>query len=79
MSQAIASRPSEPVTEDEQNNPEIACLRCSGTAVAKESAPDGSDAWSIYACQRCNFSWRSTEEFDSHAVHLREKYEPTSR
>ena len=38
------------------------CMRClegEGTVVAK--APDGSGAWEIYQCTRCNFGWRTTE------------------
>lgn len=39
------------------------CVRCYHDTVSKvASAPDGSNAWEIYYCERCNFSWRSTEE-----------------
>ena len=39
------------------------CLRClNDTASRVASAPDGSAAWEIYYCEKCNYSWRSTEE-----------------
>lgn len=39
------------------------CVRClKGTAAKFAEAPDGSGAWEMYVCDRCFFSWRSTEE-----------------
>jgi vanillate/4-hydroxybenzoate decarboxylase subunit D len=39
------------------------CLRCLKDAAKKiADAPDGSGAWEVYYCERCNYSWRSTEE-----------------
>jgi late competence protein required for DNA uptake (superfamily II DNA/RNA helicase) len=39
------------------------CLRClDDTASEVAIAPDGSGAWAIYYCKRCNYSWRDTEE-----------------
>ena len=39
------------------------CLRClAKTASEVAIAPDGSNAWTVYYCQRCNYSWRSSEE-----------------
>jgi hypothetical protein len=39
------------------------CLRCLKDLAAKVAdAPDGSGAWEVYYCERCNYSWRSTEE-----------------
>lgn len=39
------------------------CVRCLQESASKvASAPDGSGAWEVYCCDRCNFSWRSTEE-----------------
>lgn len=39
------------------------CLRClDDTASRIAVAPDGSGAWEIYYCEKCNYSWRSTEE-----------------
>jgi len=39
------------------------CVRCSHDTAAKfAQAPDGSGAWEMYVCSRCNFTWRSTEE-----------------
>ncbi|MGI6451039.1 MAG: non-oxidative hydroxyarylic acid decarboxylases subunit D [Desulfitobacteriia bacterium] len=39
------------------------CVRClQDTAQKVAVAPDGSGAWEVYYCQRCNFSWRSSEE-----------------
>ena len=39
------------------------CVRCLQDRAAKVAvAPDGSGAWEVYYCDRCNFSWRSTEE-----------------
>jgi vanillate/4-hydroxybenzoate decarboxylase subunit D len=39
------------------------CLRClKDTAGKIAQAPDGSGAWEIFYCERCNYSWRSTEE-----------------
>lgn len=38
------------------------CLRClTGEVEIVASAPDGSGAWEIYRCLRCNYGWRSTE------------------
>jgi vanillate/4-hydroxybenzoate decarboxylase subunit D len=39
------------------------CVRClRDTAKKIADAPDGSGAWEVYYCERCNYSWRSTEE-----------------
>jgi late competence protein required for DNA uptake (superfamily II DNA/RNA helicase) len=39
------------------------CVRClADTAKKIATAPDGSGAWEMYYCERCNYSWRSTEE-----------------
>jgi hypothetical protein len=39
------------------------CLRClDDTASEVAITPDGSSAWAIYYCEKCNYSWRSTEE-----------------
>lgn len=39
------------------------CVRCAhDTAALVATAPDGSHAWEIYHCSRCNFTWRSTED-----------------
>ena len=39
------------------------CIRCyENTAAKVATAPDGSNAWEVYYCEQCNFSWRSTEE-----------------
>lgn len=39
------------------------CVRClEETASRVAAAPDGSGAWEVYYCQRCNFCWRSSEE-----------------
>ncbi len=64
MSQTLAG-PYEPIAADEYNNVKMICLRCSGAEVNTECAPDGSDAWRIYSCRRCNFSWRSIEDVNS--------------
>ncbi|MGB9661218.1 MAG: non-oxidative hydroxyarylic acid decarboxylases subunit D [Moorellaceae bacterium] len=41
------------------------CVRClHDTAQKVAEAPDGSKAWEVYACSRCNFTWRNTEEED---------------
>jgi hypothetical protein len=38
------------------------CVRCiDGEADVVAKAPDGSGAWQIYRCVRCNYGWRSTE------------------
>jgi vanillate/4-hydroxybenzoate decarboxylase subunit D len=39
------------------------CLRClKDTASKVADAPDGSKAWEMFYCERCNYSWRSSEE-----------------
>jgi late competence protein required for DNA uptake (superfamily II DNA/RNA helicase) len=39
------------------------CLRClTDTAQKIADAPDGSKAWEVYYCSRCNYVWRSSEE-----------------
>ncbi|WP_425058990.1 Protein ShdD [Sporomusa carbonis] len=39
------------------------CARClCDTADIVAHAPDGSNAWTVAYCRRCNFSWRSSEE-----------------
>jgi hypothetical protein len=39
------------------------CVRClEDTATQIATAPDGSNAWVVFYCERCNFSWRNTEE-----------------
>jgi vanillate/4-hydroxybenzoate decarboxylase subunit D len=38
------------------------CVRCLiGEAEVVAHAPDGSGAWEIYRCRRCNYGWRSSE------------------
>jgi vanillate/4-hydroxybenzoate decarboxylase subunit D len=38
------------------------CVRClADTAAVVAHAPDGSGAWEIYSCSRCNYAWRSSE------------------
>jgi hypothetical protein len=38
------------------------CVRCIvGVAKMVANAPDGSGAWEIYRCTRCNYGWRSIE------------------
>jgi vanillate/4-hydroxybenzoate decarboxylase subunit D len=38
------------------------CVRClDGEAEIVARAPDGSDAWAIYRCTRCNYGWRTSE------------------
>jgi hypothetical protein len=38
------------------------CVRCLADTASKiADAPDGSRAWEMYYCKRCNYSWRSTE------------------
>jgi hypothetical protein len=32
------------------------------TAARIAEAPDRSGAWEVYYCERCNYSWRSSEE-----------------
>lgn len=50
------------------------CIRCCGrTAFVVAAAPDGSNAWEVYYCDTCNFSWRSTEERE---VITREERDP---
>ena len=38
------------------------CVRCShDTAEVVAKAPDGSNAWELYYCSTCNYSWRNNE------------------
>ncbi len=37
----------------------VRCLRDAASVVA--TAPDGSNAWEVYYCSECNYSWRNTE------------------
>jgi len=38
------------------------CVRCLTDEVQVVArAPDGSEAWEIYRCLRCNYGWRSSE------------------
>lgn len=38
------------------------CLRCGNdTAKKVAEAPDGSNVWEVYACDKCHYSWRSNE------------------
>ena len=39
------------------------CLRClDDTARKVADAPDGSGAWEVFYCEKCNYSWRNIEE-----------------
>jgi hypothetical protein len=39
------------------------CVRCLSDEARKiADAPDGSGAWEVYFCERCSYSWRSSEE-----------------
>jgi hypothetical protein len=37
----------------------VRCLKDSASTVAV--APDGSQAWELYHCTHCHYSWRNTE------------------
>jgi len=38
------------------------CVRCkSDRIISVATAPESPDAWEIYLCQRCNFTWRNNE------------------
>jgi hypothetical protein len=38
------------------------CVRCLKDTAAKVAvAPDGSNAWEVYHCKTCNYSWRNSE------------------
>jgi late competence protein required for DNA uptake (superfamily II DNA/RNA helicase) len=51
------------------------CVRCAGDTTAKvATAPDGSGAWEVYYCDRCNFSWRSSEEAEVINPEKRDKW-----
>jgi late competence protein required for DNA uptake (superfamily II DNA/RNA helicase) len=51
------------------------CVRCSNdSASVVAKAPDGSGAWEVYYCSRCNFSWRTTEDED---IINSEKFNPS--
>ena len=40
-------------------------MRCLAESAGKiAEAPDGSRAWEVYCCERCNYSWRSSEDSD---------------
>ncbi|NLI14314.1 non-oxidative hydroxyarylic acid decarboxylases subunit D [Pelotomaculum propionicicum] len=50
------------------------CVRCLHDTAAKfAEAPDKSGAWEMYACSRCNFTWRNTEEPEVITPELRDK------
>jgi len=50
------------------------CVRCLHDTAAKfAEAPDKSGAWEMYACSRCNFTWRNTEENEVINPELRDK------
>jgi vanillate/4-hydroxybenzoate decarboxylase subunit D len=39
------------------------CIRCLKESASKiAEAPDGSGAWEVCYCEKCNYSWRSSEE-----------------
>jgi len=39
------------------------CIRCYEDTVKEVAkAPDGSNAWVVFYCEHCNFSWRTSEE-----------------
>ena len=37
----------------------VRCLKDTATTIAK--APDKSNAWELYYCERCHYSWRNIE------------------
>jgi late competence protein required for DNA uptake (superfamily II DNA/RNA helicase) len=50
------------------------CVRCSNeSANVVAQAPDGSGAWEIIYCSKCNFSWRTSEEDQSIVPAKRDK------
>lgn len=49
------------------------CVRClKDTARKVADAPDGSGAWEVYYCERCNYSWRSSEEEEITVIEKRD-------
>lgn len=51
------------------------CVRCcEDTADKVAIAPDGSEAWEVYYCGNCNYSWRSTEEDEVTVAAMRDQY-----
>lgn len=51
------------------------CIRClSDTAEVVAKAPDKSNAWEVYCCSECNFSWRNNEVDEITKIEQRDKW-----
>jgi hypothetical protein len=51
------------------------CVRCLADTAGKiADAPDGSKAWEVYFCERCDYVWRSTEEPEIVDISLRDPF-----
>lgn len=46
------------------------CLRCQSDDVRMMAKAPVGDAWEVYVCERCCFSWRSTEDIRIHEKFL---------
>jgi late competence protein required for DNA uptake (superfamily II DNA/RNA helicase) len=51
------------INRHREEEEQMKCVRClNDTASKVADAPDGSGAWEVYYCTRCDYSWRNTEE-----------------
>lgn len=67
-----------PATEEAGKPESIECPRCGGSALDQLAHSPVPGIWEVWGCQRCRYSWRSTEPLANRSrAHYPERFRLT--